>query len=72
MSAEQVHLSVVEICNESIKDLLSNDQATNSLAMQQDNELGITFAGVTKVSPLSNGLLRIAFLLSLYYGIAWM
>ena len=72
VSAEQVHLSVVEIYNESINDLLSNGHATNSLAVQQDNELGITFAGATKVSFLSNGLLRIAFPLSLYLGIAWM
>ena len=50
VSAEQVHLSVVEIYCERIKDLLSNGPlgGSASLAVQQDKELGIVIAGATK------------------------
>ena len=52
--AEQVHLSVVEIYCESIKDLLSDGPGSTSLAVQQDKELGIIIAGATKVCCLGN------------------
>ncbi len=48
MSAEQVHLSVVEIYCESIKDLLSDGPSSASLAVQQDKELGTIISGATK------------------------
>lgn len=57
---EQVHLSMVEICCESIKDLLSNGPGSTNLAVQYDKELGTTIAGATKVSssemPASSSL----------------
>ncbi len=49
LCAEQVHLSVVEIYCESIKDLLSDGSGSISLAVQQDKEAGIVSAGAFKV-----------------------
>ena len=48
---EQVHLSVVEIYCESIKDLLSDGPGSTNLAVQQDKELGIIIAGAARVCP---------------------
>ena len=48
-----MHLSVVEIYCESIKDLLSDGPGSTGLAVQQDKELGIVIAGATKVHALS-------------------
>ncbi len=45
---------MVEIHNESIKDLLSKGPGSTSLAVQQDKELGTTIAGATKVCSLYN------------------
>ena len=49
MITEQVHVSMVEFCCESIKDLLSDGPGSTSLALQHDKELGTIIAGATKV-----------------------